>query len=284
MFSRRWIFIFILFLFLPSIALSTSDAGNKKGQKEIIDQIESNMVFIPAGEFLMGGQGAAIEIPQHKVYLGPFHIGKYEVTFEEYKEFCIETDRKMILTNCERGYQLPEGLFGKNKPVINVSRYDAEAYCEWLCRKTGDHYRLPTEAEWEKAARGGAESKEYPWGNEAPSADGIYRANYGPSLNHFVWGQDGYEYTAPVGSYPPNGYGLYDMAGNLWEWVQDRFSRDYYRKSQYKNPKGPDRGSQGIIRGGCYGSSLEHLRCAKRYPIHPTSAGQLTGFRIVRAP
>lgn len=280
MFNRRWIFVFMFFLVLICINVSLSTADDRKGQREIIDETESNMVLIPAGEFLMGGRGAANESPRHKVYLDAFYIGKYEVTFEEYEQFCTETGREMIIVNYERGFALPEIMLGKNRPAMNVSRDAAEAYCEWLGKKTGKHYRLPTEAEWEKAARGGLTGKEYPWGNEAPDADDIYRANYGPGLNQFVWKKDGYQYTAPVGSYPPNGYGLHDMAGNLWEWVQDRYSNDYYSKSPpQKNPKGPSRG-RSIIRGGCFSSGHEHLRCAKRYDINSSNISDLIGFRI----
>ncbi len=284
MFNRRWIFVFMIFLFFLCINISTSNADNEKGQREIIDGTEANMVLIPAGEFLMGGQGAVNELPQHKVYLDAFYIGKYEVTFEEYEEFCSDAGYNRPV-HPRYGYRPPdEDMVEGRMPVMNVGRDDAEAYCEWLSKKTGKHYRLPTEAEWEKAARGDLEGKEYPWGNEAPDAGGIYRTNYGPSFNHFVWKKDGYENTAPVGSYHPNGYGIHDMAGNVWEWVQDRYSSDYYSKSPYKNPKGPAKGLRGIIRGGCFSSKSEHLRCAKRHAISTCNCSFLIGFRIARNP
>jgi formylglycine-generating enzyme required for sulfatase activity len=283
MINRRRIFVFMIFLFFLCINISTSNADDKKGQKGIIDGIEANMVLIPAGEFLMGGQNAANESPRHKVYLDAFYIGKYEVTFEEYEEFCSEVGYNRPV-DPRYGYQPPEGMAEGRMPVMNVERDDAEAYCEWLSKKTGKHYRLPTEAEWEKAARGNLEGKEYPWGNEAPDAGDIYRTNYGPGFNRFAWKKDGYEHTAPVGSYPPNGYGIYDMAGNVWEWVQDWYSSDYYSKSPYKNPKGPAKGLSGIIRGGCFSSKSEHLRCAKRHAISTGNCSFLIGFRIAQDP
>ena len=284
MFNRRWIFVFMIFLFFLCINTSISNADERKGQKEIIDGIEANMVLIPAGEFLMGGQGAVNELPQHKVYLDAFYIGKYEVTFEEYEEFCSDAGYNRPV-HPRYGYRPPdEDMVEGRMPVMNVGRDDAEAYCEWLSKKTGKYYRIPTEAEWEKAARGDLEGKEYPWGNEGPDAGGIYRTNYGPSFNHFVWKKDGYENTAPVGSYHPNGYGIHDMAGNVWEWVQDRYSSDYYSKSPYKNPKGPAKGLRGIIRGGCFSSKSEHLRCAKRHAISTCNCSFLIGFRIARDP
>jgi len=282
MFNRCWIAVIITLLFSFGILVYNSGADDRKVTGKMIASIENNMVLIPAGEFLMGGQNAANESPQHKVYLDVFYIGKYEVTFEEYEEFCSDAGYNRPV-DPQYGYQPPdEDMVGDRMPVMNVTRDDTEAFCAWLSKKTGKHYRLPTEAEWEKAARGGLTCKEYPWGNESPDAGDIYRANYGPGLNHFVWKKDGYENTAPVGSYPPNGYGLHDMAGNVWEWVQDEYRSDYNIKSSYKNPNGQTKSLSGIIRGGCFSSKSEHLRCAKRYAIRPGSCSFLMGFRIAR--
>jgi len=283
MFNRRWIFVFMLFLVFLCINIPTSNADDRKGQREIIDQTEANMVLIPAGEFLMGGRVAYYERPQHKVFIDAFYIGKYEVTFEEYLAFCDDTGWRLpVDPKFQYGHQPPKEMLAPEMPVVKVTRKDAEAFCRWLSKKTGKHYRLPTEAEWEKAARGELVGKEYPWGNEAPDRDNIYMANYGPGFFHTEWIRDGYEYTAPVGSFPPNGYGLHDMAGNVWEWVQDWFADDYYSNSPYKNPRGPAEGTEGIIRGGCYSSGSRHLRCAKRYSIDSGNDSPLLGFRIAR--
>jgi sulfatase modifying factor 1 len=262
-------------------------SGNSES---IIQQIENNMVLIPAGEFLMGGNLAFFEQPLHKVFVDAFYINKYEVTFEEYETFCKETGWRLPVDpdfKYERTFN--DKMYGAQLPVVMVTRNDAEEFCRWISKKTGRNYRLPTEAEWEKGARGGLENKLYPWGNEEPDDSGIYRANYGPGFGHNEWKKDGYEYTAPVGSYPPNGYGLYDMAGNVWEWVSDWFDDNYYSISPYKNPRGPaepavglDAGARGILRGGCYSSSADHLRCAKRYGLFPKGESSLMGFRIAR--
>lgn len=260
-----------------------ASAGNEKTDV-ILERIENNMVLIPAGEFLMGGDMAANEYPPHKVYLDNYFIGKYEVTFEEYETYCRETGYN-VPVDPQCFLQPDPSMLGATMPVMNVARSEAKAYCKWLSKKSGKHYRLPTEAEWEKAARGGLDEKEYPWGNEDPWADRIYRANYGPGLNQsFVWGKDGYQHTAPVGAYPPNGYGLYDMAGNVWEWCQDWYDSKYYEQSPAVNPEGPSKGFRGVIRGGCYSSKKSHLRCATRVALSPDTLDHLVGFRIARDP
>lgn len=281
MHNHRIAVVVILFILLMHHPLSAS-YDNK--QNTILETIEKNMVLIPTGEFIMGGEEAKNETPPHKVYLDAYYIGTYEVTFEEYELYCRET-----------GYNLPvdprillqpdPSMIGLKMPVINVAREEAARFCQWLSKKTERTYRHPTEAEWEKAARGGLIAKEYPWGYEAPWANRIYRANYGPRLNQdFVWKKDSSAYTAPVESYPSNGYGLHDMAGYVWEWCRDWYDAAYYEKSPYKNPAGPNTGFRGIIRGGCYSSKAEHLRCATRVALSPGTFDQLAGFRIARIP
>lgn len=277
--------IFFLVILVATFVFTTSISAKDKSTVEgIIDKVERSMILIPAGEFTMGGKLARNEDPPHKVYLDAYYIGKYEVTFEEYEMFYTETGHNLPC-DPRYGIQPNECMLGPDMPVMNITRDDAEAYCKWLASKTGKNYRLPTEAEWEKAARGGLEEKDYPWGNEAPDAGGVSRANFGPGLDHFIWKKDGYIYTAPVGSYPPNGYGLHDMAGNVWEWCQDGYDSDYYRNSPNKNPQGPNReGKDGIIRGGSYANGEKQLRCAQRYNIYATNGNFLIGFRIARSP
>jgi sulfatase modifying factor 1 len=281
MMSRKHdILIFLAILVFFPLSICPLYAGDIT---TILTQIENNMVRIPEGEFIMGGNETADETPPHKVYLDAFYIGKYEVTFEEYEAFCHDSGHS-IPVDPRYGAQPDPSMLGPTLPVMNVSRDEAERFCQWLSKNTGKKFRLPTEAEWEKAARGGLEKKTYPWGNEPPAEEEVFRANFGPGLDHFVWKKDGYEYSAPVATYPPNGYGLYDMAGNLWEWCYDGYERTYYRDSPYKNPQGPQpRGNpKGIIRGGSYGSASKHLRCAKRYAIHSGNRDCLVGFRIAR--
>jgi formylglycine-generating enzyme required for sulfatase activity len=167
------------------------------------------MVWIPAGSFRMGdlqGGGSSDEKPIHRVSVSRFAIGKYEVTFAEYDKFAQATGRK-------KPYD--EGWGRGNRPVINVSWYDATAYAEWLSKQTGQQYRLPTEAEWEYAARAGTTTK-YWWGNTASHE----YANYGAeSWGPLAKGKDRWEYTAPVGSFAANPFGIYDTVGNVWEWT-----------------------------------------------------------------
>jgi formylglycine-generating enzyme required for sulfatase activity len=218
--------------------------------RTIIGKDGAEMVLIPAGEFLMGspeGEGNSDEHPQHTVYLDAFYIDKYEVTNAQYKKFVGATGHRIPYFNADwaKPYNWQNGTYpsGKgNHPVVFVSWDDAEAYCEWAGK------RLPTEAEWEKAARGRLEGKKYPWGDENPSG----RANYNST------GIDA------VGSYAPNGYGIYDMTGNVWEWVADWYSENYYRVSPKNNPKGPDSGTRRVHRGGSWGSGGSGLRAALR--------------------
>ena len=226
------------------------------------------MVLIPAGEFTMGrseneddraGMRPLVmrdDLPAHKVYLRAFHIDKHEVTNEAYAEFVAAT-----------GHPAPRHWIGgrmaagkERLPVYNVDFDDATAYCEW------DGKRLPTEAEWEKAARGGKEGTKYPWGNEI-SADHLrYKTPKGP---------------AQVGRYPANGYGLFDMAGNVSEWCSDWFDRTYYQKSPAENPAGPDTGHYKVIRGGAFSDDARRSTVFYRNWVKPGQKTPNIGFRCV---
>jgi len=197
------------------------------------------MVLIPAGEFQMGSDyntiGNAATRPMHVVYLDAFYIDKYEVTLGQYKQFIRATNHRLLAEWVYR-YSPTDA-----HPVIGVSWQDAMAYAKWAGK------RLPTEAEWEKAARGGLVQKNHSWGN-AP-LDGT-QCNFADKNLRIIWDRekepednwadenldDGYSYTAPVGSYPPNEYGLYDMAGNVWEWCFDAYDENFYANSPYQNP------------------------------------------------
>lgn len=224
-------------------------------------------VSVPAGEFTMGdssGEGEVDESPEHPVFLSQYEISKYEVTFEQYDYFCDDTGRSK-----------PENLVvGRGKqPVINVSWDDADEFCKWLSRKTtGKTFSLPTEAQWEKAARGTDRFK-YPWGNEAPTCD---RANYDYCVG---------KVTVEVGSYPTgqSPYGLYDMAGNVWEWCSDWYGKYYYGQSEYNDPQGPATGTSHVIRGGCYSSDENNIRTVERDYHTPGYSSQYVGFRICRS-
>jgi formylglycine-generating enzyme required for sulfatase activity len=226
------------------------------------------MVLIPAGEFTMGsptGEGKSAEHPQHTVYLDAFYIDKYEVTNAQYKKFMDAKGHPDPRFWQDNKFNAP------NQPVVGVSWFDAEAYCKWAGK------RLPTEAEWEKAARG-TDGRKYPWGNEAPNAGGIWRANYDPGDD----AADGFAYTAPVGSFPAgvSPYGIHDMAGNMLEWCADWGDNNYYSVSPKNNPKGPSSGKYRVLRGGSWFNYLVNLlRAAFRGWDDPDLGYDYFGFR-----
>ncbi len=232
---------------------------NEKGHWEAVFARDITMIYIPAGEFTIGSpnrEGDADEHPAHKVFLEGFWIGKTEVTFEQYDRFCAETGRK----NSE-----DQGWGRGKRPVIYVSWNDARDYCNWLSQKTGLKFRLPSEAEWEKTAR-----DYYPWGNVPPSA----------SLANF--NKDNMQ-TSLVGSYPQGAspYGVLDMAGNVWEWMADWYDPDFYQNSPRENPRGPQAGSERVVRGGSWENNSNLIRAANRTSENPDSKLNILGFRLV---
>ncbi|OAD22353.1 Sulphatase-modifying factor domain protein [Candidatus Thiomargarita nelsonii] len=223
------------------------------------------MVWIAAGSFQMGdiqGGGYDWEKPVHKVNITQdFGMGRYEVTFAEYDKFAEATGRKK---------PEDEGWGRGNRPVIYVSWHDAVAYAEWLSEQTGEKYRLPTEAEWEYVARAGTSTK-YWWGNEIGSNKGNCR-NSG----------DRFEYTAPVGSFKANPFGIYDTVGNVWEWTQDIYGS--YSSSLSSDPTGPSTGSTRVYRGGGWNVTAPNCRPAYRDRYSPFRRYSTLGFRLLRQP
>ena len=231
------------------------------------------MMLVPAGEFQMGdhfNEGADDELPVHTVYLDAFYIDKYEVTNALYKNFMDATGHKAP------GYWNNSKYNAPDQPVVGVSWEDAKAYAEWAEK------RLPTEAQWEKAARGGLAGKKFPWGDSDPDGS---QCNFADKNTDYDWSDkdvdDGYQYSAPVGSSTPNGYGLYDMAGNVWEWCSDWYDKSYYTNSPKNNPTGPDSGTVRVVRGGCWYNSPYYLRVALRYYSTPSNSYFDIGFRCV---
>jgi formylglycine-generating enzyme required for sulfatase activity len=266
----------------------------KPGDNEIIGSDGAPMVLIPAGEFQMGdafNEGGDDELPVHTVYLDAFYMDKYEVTNAQYRKFVQATGHNepvgygYINGNWQYGFKpWPDPSFnGDNQPVVCVSWEDARAYADW----TGK--RLPTEAEWEKAVRGGLPGKRYVWGDEWPPpkdagnfADETAKKRF-PGWSIISGYDDGYAETAPVGSFDPNGYGLHDMAGNVWEWCQDWYGYGYYsRPPPWENPTGPDSGNYRVLRGGCWSfRRWIYLRVAGRLGGSPGGASGSVGFRCV---
>ncbi|WP_374121534.1 formylglycine-generating enzyme family protein [Arthrobacter sp. SLBN-112] len=276
-------------------------------------------VPIPAGSFLMGdafGEGypANGEAPVHEVDLDRFRIDMTTVTNGMFAAFVDATDYRTeaeqygssavfhLLVTAPEGDVLgraagapwwinvrgadwahPGGRSSDwrespDHPVVHVSWHDAQAYCQWAGR------RLPTEAEWEYAARGGLKQKRYAWGNEL-TPGGEHRCNKWqgtfPTVNSE---EDGFLGTAPVKSFPANGYGLYEVAGNVWEWCNDWFLPKYYRTSPRQNPQGPTIGAGRVMRGGsylCHESYCNRYRVAARTSNTPESSSGNCGFRTV---
>lgn len=286
---RAGIFLLSLVFVKCDKATLPACSSGRMGTAQPINQLEPDMVRIPAGYFLMGSNHLSeAEKPVHRVYLDEYYIGKFEVTNGQYKTFCDATGYVYLGAEwypdaVQDG--VAELQSKPSHPVVAVNWNDAVAYCHWLSKVTGKKYRLPTEAEWEKAARGGLEGKMYPWGDEAVDADRCYRANVGSeSDNDRIRKRDGFLYTSPVGSFPPNGYGLYDMAGNAWEWCQDRYDEHYYQRSPDVNPRGPNTGERRVLRGGSWWGGRTRLLCAARHWNYPTIRYASTGFRVAMTP
>ncbi|MDY6874711.1 MAG: bifunctional serine/threonine-protein kinase/formylglycine-generating enzyme family protein [Chloroflexota bacterium] len=232
--------------------------------------LEPEMVGIPAGEFLRGSKerdkkALASEKPQRQIYLSDYWIGKHPVTNAQYAVFVEATGRRP--PEHWEGSRPPEGK--EDHPVVNVSWWDALAYCHWLAEVTGKPYRLPTEAQWEKASRG-TDGRTYPWGNrwddqKCNTKEGNKRG------------------TTPVGTFSPAGdspYGCTDMAGNVLEWTANWYREDYYAHSSIsQDPYGPASGAVKVLRGGSWSSNRMTARCANRYKGNQTATSPEAGFR-----
>ena len=253
--------------------------------------VPADMVLIPQGEFQLGsisGEAGTIEQPGHTVFLDAFYIDKYEVTNIEYKKF-VDANPNWQKDNIDSKFHdgnylvnWSENTYPSEKadhPVIYVSWYAASAYATWVGK------RLPTEAEWEKAARGGVEGQKYPWGNTIDDSNANYSLNIGLGGN-----------TTPVGDYPANGYELYDIVGNVLEWCLDKYDKDYYTDPPQRNPiVGADSVSEiadsfmditdsRAIRGGSWGESGQpRVWITYRRGNEPARTSRLIGFRCAKS-
>ena len=240
--------------------------------EEITDAKGVSMRLVPAGEFTMGSEGGeSNEKPVHQVYLDAYYMDKYEVTNEMYAK-CVD-----VGTCVPPGYirYFSQSSYA-NHPVIYVDWNMANQYCSWR-----DNARLPTEAEWEKAARG-TTNNTYPWGNDISCNNANYTYPGGGiyiQQVHCVRGTRG------VGSYESgkSPYGIYDMAGNVWEWINDWYDRNYYDNSSSLNPFGPDSGTYKVIRGGAWNALNKYARTSARFEIDPTMSRFYIGFRCSRS-
>jgi formylglycine-generating enzyme len=224
------------------------------------------LVRIPEGWFLMGCEtGQDNEKPLHRVWIDEFLLATCQVTNSDYERFVRDTKSPPPPFWSDPALNDPE------KPVVGVSWHEAIRYCEWLSAKTGEKFRLPTEAEWERAARSGHDDALYPWGDAAPQ-----------SLPHYAGRCELYWKTGtePVGLAEPNGYGLYNMCDNVHEWCSDWFAADYYSISPERNPRGPETGSRRASRGGSWRHHIKISRCAGRSSIPPEFQYADYGFRV----
>ena len=234
---------------------------NRFGALEGVFFNDTIMIRVPEGEFTIGsppGEGDDDEHPAHRIFISAFWLGKTEVTFAQFDEFCLQTGRPLAAD---------EGWGRLQRPVIHVTWEDAEAYCRWLSQESGRRFRLPSEAEWEKAAR-----EKYPWGRSAP----------GPVHANMKGSKDGFAFSAPVGSFPAGAspYGILDLAGNVWEWTSDHYDPGYYRISPDRDPRGPASGASRSVRGGSWKNGMELVRSANRSSEKPDSRLNVLGFRV----
>ncbi len=251
--NYRSLCAFFIFALSVTIAMSRNDNTKNLG-----------MVLIPGAEYSMGknSEKGYDFSPAHSVTVDSFYIDTYEVTNRQYRKFCEAT-----------GYKYPEfweteifrsGPDFLNHPVVGINWWDASKFAEWAGK------RLPTEAEWEYAARGGLIDKDFPNGNEWTKKKPHSKAKGWVNLIH------------GVGEFEPNGYGLFDMGGNVWEWVSDRYAEGYYKSSPVKNPKGPPSGGDRVIRGGSWhsGSMCKKVYYRKGIPSSWCDFG--VGFRCAK--
>ncbi len=290
-------------------------------QKVVKNSIGMEMVRMPATEYMMGSlkremdwlrltfkkiwreghkQWFQDELPLHPVRITrPFYMGVTVVTVGQFRQFVKDMNYK---TDAEKGdggmiYSKKEERWVPRKnmkwdavpwsladdqPVVFVSWNDAQAFCRWLSRKEKRTYRLPTEAEWEMGCRGGSVWTRFPWGDRLPGDRDTNFGDGNPRLpESLTTVSDGYESVSPVQAFPPNGYGLYDMGGNVMQWVEDWYDRNYYETSPLEDPKGPSKGTGRVNKGGNWYASPADCRCAFRGFSGPSMSFWNLGFRVV---
>lgn len=273
-----------------------------KGTIRKLDSPDTGMVLIPGGYFNMGSvSGKDDEKPVHRVYVSDFYIDQYEVTVEQYKIFVDATGYKTDAEKDGGSYLLADSGWAKkngvnwrhdedgnvraqnNFPVVHISWNDAVAYAKWAGK------RLPTEAELEYAARCGSREYNFAWGNGEPQgkrggniADESGKRKFS---SWRIWNgyDDGFVKAAPVGSFDPNEFGVYDMTGNVWEWCFDWYDADYYRNSPERNPQGPATGTTRVLRGSSWSTDPSDVRLTSRYShADPSYRRSNYGFRCVK--
>jgi len=270
--------------------------------------------LIPAGSFTIGdGHDGYSNAPEHQVQISSFYMGKHEVSWSLWQEV-----RDWAVSNGYSDLSAVGSGKADDHPVHTVTWYDAVKWCNAASERAGldpvyyvskggavyrsgenvsyidytkQGYRLPTEAEWEKAARGSFNGKRFPWGDVISHSEANYRRSrhsysYDVSSDHGfhpIYSNDVSPYTAPVGSFAANGYGLYDMAGNVYEWCNDWYNKSYYSRSPAADPTGPSSGSWRIFRGGSWHTWARMCRVANRNCKRPSHSTHSSGFRLARS-
>jgi formylglycine-generating enzyme len=222
------------------------------------------VVAIPAGWYFMGSEtGQDNERPLHRVWIDEFYLAPHQVTNYDYRHYLAATGVLPPPFWNDSNFNDPQ------QPVVGVSWHQAQDYCNWLTVATGQIYRLPTEAEWERAARGGVDNALFPWGDAPPESLPNYATRWrtGPE---------------PVGQSEPNAYGLFDICANVHEWCSDWYDPNYYAASPDRNPRGPESGQRRASRGGSWRHHIKVTRCSARSSIPPQFQYADYGFRIAR--
>jgi len=313
--KKRFIFFIILTGFLCFQSFVSVFADDKEVKPEYVEPFTGmEFVFVKGGCYQMGdvfGDGEVDELPVHEVCIDDLYFGKYEVTNAQFRNFIFETGFKTSAEQMGKGYAISnkyaddrglkkdvswkhplwpsDRVINKmDHPVLQVSITDALQFIKWLNRKNGLHFRLPTEAEWEYAARSGGKKYKYSWGNGKPD-DNIGDESVHKVKKYKIWQiwdgyKDDYVYTSPVGSFEPNELGIYDMSGNVSEWCHDAYDSYYYNKSAKDNPAGPETAIERVVRGGSWNYKPYYLRCANRMAIFPNNWCFYIGIRLVMIP
>lgn len=271
----------------------------------VANSLGMTLVLVPAGRFVMGSppeeEGRANDERSHRLRITqPFYLATHETTVAQFRRFVDETGYQTEPEYARvpgHGWSAthPEGFRGREyswcnpgfpqtdeHPVVGVTWNDAQAFCRWLSRKEGSEYRLPTEAEWEYACRAG---KTGPFSTTSPIVPRLLLNARDSNSTESKLGlprDDGFRWTAPIGSFPPNPLGLYDMHGNVMEWCEDWYRKDYYAESETDDPKGPESGKGRVVRGGSWFDRAAMARSANRAMSPPIFSLFNLGFRVVR--
>ncbi len=291
--------LYVLIVSLVSLLLLIVNA-KAENLASTDDETGKRFVFIKGSCFDMGdtfGVGYDDETPVHEVCINDFYIAKYEVTVGEFKKFVSETgyktdaekegwgctinsDATELINKEGADWKNPGYLQDDNHPVVQVSWNDAMAYIDWLNHRTGKKYRLPTEAEWEYAAKSGGKKQKYSWGDNNRAEGSSNQQHY--KKFQILDGEDRYVYTSPIGSFDANKLELYDMTSNVSEWCSDWYGEYYYAKSIKHNPQGPSTGDTRVLRGGSCHCEPRFARTSLRLTRAQSYRYYYLGFRLAR--